>query len=56
MRADRVRRARRAPSRARPPSDKAPPPLQDDDVVEDERLRGVVVRAGAEIAAALWED
>lgn len=55
MRGDRDR-APRVPSRARPPSDRATPPLRDDDVVEEEGLRGLVVRAGAETAAAVWED
>lgn len=56
MRSDKEARGRRVPSRARSPSDRAPPPLRDDDVIEDERLRGLVVRVGAEIVAALWED
>jgi hypothetical protein len=44
------------PQKARPPSDRATPPLRDDDVVEEESLRGRVVRVGAEIVAAVWED
>jgi len=56
MRTDKDVRARRVPSRGQPPSDRASPPLRDDDVVEDERLRGLVVRAGAETVAAVWED
>lgn len=53
---DRDRRPPPVPSRARPPSDRAAPPLRDDDVVEDESLRGLVVRTGAEVVAAVWED
>jgi hypothetical protein len=56
MLSDSDRRLPPVPSRARPPSDRATPPLRDDDVVEDESLRGLVVRAGAEIVPAVWED
>lgn len=56
MPGDKGVRAPRAPSRMRPPSDRATPPLRDDDVVEEERLRGFIVRAGAETVLAVWED
>lgn len=48
--------ASRVPPRSRPPSDRAAPPLRDDDVVEDESLRGVVVRVGVGALPAVWED
>ena len=44
------------PSSARPPSDRAVPPLRDDDVFKNEGLRGLVVRAGVGALPAVWED
>lgn len=38
------------------PKGGAPPPLQADDAAVEPRVRGPVIRAGAQSAPAVWED
>lgn len=42
--------------KARPPRGGGPPPLRQDDAAVAPRIRGPVVRGGAQSAAAVWED
>ena len=44
------------PSKARPLSDGATPPLRKDDVTKNDGLRGLVVRGGLGAVPAVWED
>ena len=55
MRDERKDRAS-VPSRARPPSDGAVPPLREEDVTKNESLRGRVVRGGVGAVPSVWED
>jgi len=55
--ADAGKRSRRSvPAGAKPLPDNAAPPLRDDDVIKNEGLRGLVVRAGVGALPAVWED
>jgi len=44
------------PPDARPPHGTRIPPLRPEDARENPAIRGRVVRAGAEVMAAVWED
>ena len=55
MRSDR-KRPPSVPSGARPPSDRAEPPLRKEDVTKNDDLRGLVVRGGAGAVPAVWVD
>ncbi len=40
----------------RPPAGGAPPPLGPEDAATEPRIRGPVIRTGAETVATGWED